>query len=115
LARELFNGKNYYLSHGTAIEIHGMVTQPQFVIHVATPKKIRSIHIMGTDEHIQEQFDQAFKYAQQASGIRLNISRIDRYPHENSHSFFIGYEGPLPGGTGKEVKVDMKRLLAHNK
>ncbi len=25
-------------------------------------------------EHIQEQFDQAFKYAQQASGIRLNIS-----------------------------------------
>jgi len=58
-------------------------------------------------EHIQEQFDQAFKYAQQASGIRLNISRIDRHPHENSHSFFIGYEGPLPGGTGKEVKVDI--------
>jgi len=49
LARELFNGKNYYLSHGTAMEIHGMVTQPQFVIHVATPKKIRSIHIMGTE------------------------------------------------------------------
>ena len=49
LARELFNGKNYYLSHGTAMEIHGMVTQPQFVIQVATPKKIRSIHIMGTE------------------------------------------------------------------
>ncbi|MDP3017564.1 MAG: nucleotidyl transferase AbiEii/AbiGii toxin family protein [Deltaproteobacteria bacterium] len=58
-------------------------------------------------EHIQEQFDRAFKYAQQASGIRLNISRIDRHPHENSHSFFIGYEGPLPGATGKEVKVDI--------
>lgn len=58
-------------------------------------------------EHIQEQFDQAFKYAQQASGIRLNISHIDRHPHENSHSFFIGYEGPLPGATGKEVKVDI--------
>jgi predicted transcriptional regulator of viral defense system len=49
LARELFNGKNYYLSHGTAMEIHGMVTQPQFVIQVATPKKIRSVHIMGTE------------------------------------------------------------------
>ena len=58
-------------------------------------------------EHIQEQFDRAFKYAQQASGIRLNISRIDRHPHENSHSFFIGYEGPLPGAMGKEVKVDI--------
>jgi len=49
LARELFNGKNYYLSHGTAMEIHGMVTHPRFVIQVATPKKIRSIHIMGTE------------------------------------------------------------------
>ena len=58
-------------------------------------------------ERIQEQFGQAFTYAQQASGIRLAISRIDRHPHENSHSFFMGYEGPLPGSTGKEVKVDI--------
>jgi predicted transcriptional regulator of viral defense system len=49
LARELVNGNDYYLSHGTAMEIHGMVTQPQFVIHVATPKKIRTIHVMGTE------------------------------------------------------------------
>lgn len=58
-------------------------------------------------EHIQEQFDRAFTYAQQASGIRLTISRIDRHPHKNSHSFFIAYQGPLPGTTGKEVKVDI--------
>jgi predicted transcriptional regulator of viral defense system len=49
LARELANGNDYYLSHGTAMEIHGMVTQPQFVIHVATPKKRRTIHVMGTE------------------------------------------------------------------
>lgn len=49
LARELVNGNDYYLSHGTAMEIHGMVTQPQLVIHVATPKKIRTIHVMGTE------------------------------------------------------------------
>jgi predicted transcriptional regulator of viral defense system len=49
LARELANGNDYYLSHGTAMEIHGMVTQPQFVIHVATPKKTRTIHVMGTE------------------------------------------------------------------
>lgn len=49
LARELVNGNDYYLSHGTAMEIHGMVTQPQFVIHVATPKKIRTVHVMATE------------------------------------------------------------------
>ena len=49
LARELANGNDYYLSHGTAMEIHGMVTQPQFVIHVATPKKTRTTQVMGTE------------------------------------------------------------------
>ena len=49
LARELANDNDYYLSHGTAMEIHGMVTQPQLVIHVATPKKMRTMHVMGTE------------------------------------------------------------------
>lgn len=49
LARELVDGKDYYLSHGTAMEIHGMVTQPQFVVHVATLKKVRTVHVMGTE------------------------------------------------------------------
>ena len=49
VARELMGGKDYYLSHGTAMEIHGMVTQPQFVVHVTTPEKRRSLQIMGTN------------------------------------------------------------------
>lgn len=49
VARELTGGKDYYLSHGTAMEIHGMVTQPQLVVHVTTLEKRRPIHIMGTD------------------------------------------------------------------
>jgi len=49
VARELMGGKDYYLSHDTAMEIHGMVTQPQFVIHVTTPEKHRSLQIMGTN------------------------------------------------------------------
>jgi predicted transcriptional regulator of viral defense system len=49
LARELVNGGDYYLSHGTAMEIHSMVTQPQLVIHVSTPIKKRSVYVMGTE------------------------------------------------------------------
>lgn len=49
VARELMGGKDYYLSHGTAMEMHGMVTQPQLVVHVITPKKRRSLQIMGTN------------------------------------------------------------------
>jgi len=49
VARELGGGRDYYLSHGTAMEIHGMVTQPQLVVHVTTPTKRRPIRIMGTE------------------------------------------------------------------
>ena len=58
-------------------------------------------------ENIREQLEAAFKHTEKASGIRLNISRIDRHFHENTHTFFMRYEGPLPGAAGKEVKVDI--------
>lgn len=49
VARELAGGKDYYISHGTAMEIHGMVTQPQLVVHVTTLEKHRPIRIMGAE------------------------------------------------------------------
>ena len=48
VAREIMNGGDYYLSHATAMEIHGMVTQPQLVITVTTPTPRRSVTTLGT-------------------------------------------------------------------
>jgi predicted transcriptional regulator of viral defense system len=39
----------YYLSYGSAFELHQMVTQPQFVIYLSSPKMIRSRTIQGTE------------------------------------------------------------------
>ncbi|TKJ33919.1 hypothetical protein CEE39_03285 [bacterium (candidate division B38) B3_B38] len=58
-------------------------------------------------EDIQKNLNIIFEQTQQASGIKLYFSHQDRYTHENSYTFFLGYEGPLPGSTGKEVKVDI--------
>jgi len=49
VARELNDGADYYLSHGTAMAIHGMVTQPRLVYHVTTLTKRRPITIMGAE------------------------------------------------------------------
>ncbi|MFQ5456024.1 MAG: nucleotidyl transferase AbiEii/AbiGii toxin family protein [Nitrospirota bacterium] len=57
-------------------------------------------------ENIQKDLDIAFKHTQQSSGIKLHFSHYDRHTHENSYTFFLGYEGPLPV-SGKEVKVDI--------
>lgn len=49
VARALAGGRDYYLSHGTAMEIHQMVTQPRLVVYVTTPGSIRPRPIGGTE------------------------------------------------------------------
>jgi len=49
VAKALAGGKDYFLSHGTAMEAHQMVTQPQLVVYVTAVKPLRSRSIMGTE------------------------------------------------------------------
>jgi len=59
-------------------------------------------------ETIQRELEEPFAVAHRASGVILRYAREDRHPHANSYTFYLGYEGPLPGGpAGKEVKVDI--------
>ena len=60
-----------------------------------------------TFKNIQKNLDIAFKYIYLFSGIKLNFRHYDRHTHENTYTFFLGYEGPLPGVSGKEVKIDI--------
>jgi predicted transcriptional regulator of viral defense system len=59
VAREILSGKAYYLSHGTAMEIHGMATQPQLVVWATTLKSHRPITALGVEFrfiHSQKKF-----------------------------------------------------------
>ena len=49
VAKALAGGENYYLSHGTAMAAHQMLTQPQLVVYVSTstPKRTQSIKVPG--------------------------------------------------------------------
>ena len=46
IAREMCKGRSYFLSHASAMELHRMVTQPQFTIYVSSTRRTppRSIH-----------------------------------------------------------------------
>lgn len=48
VARELMRGKEYYVSHASAMDIHGMLTQPQLVVTVSSPLAKRGRTILGT-------------------------------------------------------------------
>ena len=49
VARELAGGKAYYISHASAMDIHGMLTQPQLVVTVTSPAPMRGRTILGTE------------------------------------------------------------------
>ncbi|MCC6806885.1 MAG: nucleotidyl transferase AbiEii/AbiGii toxin family protein [Deltaproteobacteria bacterium] len=48
-----------------------------------------------------------FAEVQRASGIVFRFMRRDDQSHKNSHTFYLGFEGPLPGAAPREVKVDI--------
>lgn len=49
IARELASRKNYYISHGSAMDIHQMVTQPQFKIYASVTQPIRPRFVLGVE------------------------------------------------------------------
>jgi predicted nucleotidyltransferase component of viral defense system len=59
-------------------------------------------------ETIQKELETAFAQAHGASGVVFRYARADRNVHANSHTFYLAYEGPLPGPPGgREVKADI--------
>jgi len=49
VAAALTEGADYYISHASAMDIHGMTTQPQLVVYVTSPRSMRSRSILGTE------------------------------------------------------------------
>ncbi|MCC6806884.1 MAG: transcriptional regulator [Deltaproteobacteria bacterium] len=49
LAREMLRGRDYYMSHASAMDLHRMVTQPQLVVYATSTHPLRSRTIQGTE------------------------------------------------------------------
>jgi predicted transcriptional regulator of viral defense system len=49
VARELMAGRDYYVSHASAMDIHRMTTQPQLVVYVVSSLARRKRAIFGTE------------------------------------------------------------------
>jgi hypothetical protein len=58
-------------------------------------------------EKIRSELDPVFEEVRRASGIAFRFERQDRDSHANSHTFYLGYEGPLPARAAAQVKVDV--------
>lgn len=58
-------------------------------------------------DSLLEGLETVYAEVERASGIVFRYARADRRSHRNSHTFYLGYEGPLPSTSVKDVKVDI--------
>jgi predicted nucleotidyltransferase component of viral defense system len=58
-----------------------------------------------TLEEILKGFEEIYAAVEAACGLRIAFDREDRHGHQNSHTFYLRYQGPLPAEN--DVKVDI--------
>jgi predicted nucleotidyltransferase component of viral defense system len=58
-------------------------------------------------EEIERLLALASEETRRASGVEVRLDRVDRHSHENSHTFYLAYEGPLERARAKTIKSDI--------
>lgn len=59
-------------------------------------------------EELKREFELVYEEVKRASNITFGFSRNDSATHQNSYTFYLKYEGPLPAISNyKEIKVDI--------
>jgi predicted nucleotidyltransferase component of viral defense system len=57
---------------------------------------------------IRKELDPVFAEVRRLGGVSIRFAHEDTQSHQNSHTFYLSYEGPLPStARAKEVKVDI--------
>ena len=65
-----------------------------------------------TFEELVKRLESIYAAVYDASGIVFKFDREDRQTHENSYTFYLKYEGPLPTGNNVKVDVTVRESLA---
>ena len=64
-----------------------------------------------TLEEILTGLNEIFATIEAASGLRIAFDREDRHAHQNSHTFYLRYQGPLPAPNDVKVDITINEVL----
>ena len=54
-----------------------------------------------------------FAAIEAACGLRIAFDREDRHSHQNSHTFYLRYQGPLPALNDVKVDITINEVLCY--
>ncbi len=64
-----------------------------------------------TFEKILAGLNEIFANIEADSGLRIAFDRKDRHAHQNSHTFYLRYQGPLPAASDVKVDITINEVL----
>jgi uncharacterized protein len=62
-------------------------------------------------EEILARLNEIFAAIEAACGLRIVFDREDRHGHQNSHTFYLRYQGPLPAANDVKVDITIDEVL----
>src|SRR5665213_1338061 len=66
-----------------------------------------------TFDDLKARLEPVYAAVYEASGIRLGFDREDSQAHQNSYTFYLRYEGPLPRGSDVKIDITLRERLVH--
>ena len=66
-----------------------------------------------TLEEILAGLNEIFVAIEAACGLRIAFEREDRHGHQNSHTFYLRYQGPLPAQNNVKVDITINEILCY--
>ena len=62
---------------------------------------------------IRAGLDEIFAAIEASSGLRIAFDREDSHSHQNSHTFYLRYQGPLPAASDVKVDITIDEVLCY--
>jgi hypothetical protein len=66
-----------------------------------------------TADDLKTRLETVYAAVREASGIQFGFDREDRQKHDNSYTFYLRYEGPLPRGSDVKVDITLRERLVY--
>ena len=108
LVRESLGDMPYFLSHASALDIHGLATQPNFEIYVTSTRRRKSINLGGSPTHfVWAPESRFFGYA------RMRAGSADAVVSDIERTLLDGVS--LPAYCGGLIEVAKAFFMAKNR
>lgn len=118
VAAEIVGGKDYFISHSSAMDIHRMVTQPQFVVYATTTQSVRPHSVLGTEFRfvrckLEHFFGANDHWATKTRKIRVSDLERTVIDGLRQSEYCGGFSEVAKGFWMRQQDMDVKKLVEY--